>query len=164
MSTLDLTPIVQPILETIGLMIAGLIAAYVPKAIAAFQARTGIMLTDQQRATMLGAVQTAAGAIETRLDQGLMHVAHVNVSDPTVLAEARAALDAVPATAASLGMTEAGVAKMIVGAVDTSSRTTAVVVPAPVAPATVVQPPLAAAVTGLASVAPASTAVVQNVA
>jgi hypothetical protein len=132
MSTLDLSPIVQPILAVIGAVITGLLAIYVPKALAAFQARTGIMLTAQQSAAILGFVQTSKGIVETKLDQGALQVAHVNVSNPTILAEAQSILAAAPVAAAGLGMTEAGVPKMIVGAVDTGSHgAVAVADPAP---------------------------------
>src|ERR1019366_10043242 len=119
---LDLTPSVQPILAVIGAVIAGEIAIWVPKAIAAFSARTGIILTAQQKDTVRGAVQTAAGMIETKLDQGALNHARVNVGDDAVRAEAAAAISAVPVAAAALGMTVDGVSRMIVGAVDTGSH------------------------------------------
>jgi hypothetical protein len=119
---LDLSPIVQPILAVIGTVIASLLAIYIPRAIAVLQARTKIQLTDQQRATVLDAVRTAAGMIETRLDQGAMRVAHVDIANPAIRAEAAAAIDAVPMAAAALDMTVDGVARMIVGAIDTGAH------------------------------------------
>lgn len=119
---LDLTPIIQPILAVIGAVIAAELAVYLPKAIAAFVARTGIILTDQQRDTIIGAVKTAAGVLETKLDQGALQVAHINISNPAVLAQAQAAIAAAPKAAAALDMTVDGVARMIVGAVDTAPR------------------------------------------
>lgn len=129
-ATLDLTAIVQPILAVIGAVIASLLAIYVPKALAAFQARTKIQLTDQQRATVLGAVKTAAGIIETSLDQGLLRVAHIEVANPTVRAQAAAAINAVPIAAAALNLTVDGVARMIVGVVDTGEH--GIATPAPI--------------------------------
>jgi hypothetical protein len=117
---LDLTVIVQPIFAVIGAVIAGLLAIYVPRALAVLEARTRIALTDQQRATVLGAIQTAAGMIETNLDQGAMRLAHVDIANPAVRAEAANAINAVPNAAAALNMTVDGVARMIVGAVDTN--------------------------------------------
>lgn len=122
MSTVDLTPIVQPILALAGTAIAGLLAVYVPKAISAFEKRTGIMLTDQQRATVMGAVQTAAGVIETDLDKGALAISHVNISNSAIRAQATAAIAAVPDAAAALGVTPDSVARMIVGAVDTGAH------------------------------------------
>jgi hypothetical protein len=121
-STLDLSAIVQPLLAVIGTVISGLLAIYVPKGLAAFQARTGIQLTDQQRAVVLGAVRTAAGVVETKLDQGVMLAGHVEIANPMVRAEAVAAINAVPVAAAALNMTVDGVARMIVGAVDTAAH------------------------------------------
>jgi hypothetical protein len=129
-STLDLSVIAQPILAVTGAVIASLLAIYVPKALEAIQARTNIQLTDQQRATVLGAVRTAAGVIETSLDQGVLRVAHVDIANPAVRAEAAAAINAVPVAAAALNMTVDGVARMIVGAVDTSAH--GVTAPAPI--------------------------------
>jgi hypothetical protein len=119
---IDLSTIVQPLLAVIGAVISGLLAIYVPRALAAFQERTGIQLTDQQRATVLGAVRTAAGVIETNLDKGVMRVDHVEVANPIVRAEAVAAINAVPVAAAALNMTVDGVARMIVGAADTATH------------------------------------------
>lgn len=124
-TSLDLSVIVQPILAVIGAVIAALLGIYVPKALAAFQARTGIILTENQRQTVLGAAQTAAGVIETRLDQGALQVAHVTINNPTVRAMAEDALIEVPKAAAAMNMTVYGMAKIIVGAVDTASHGTA---------------------------------------
>ena len=119
---IDLTPIAQPIIAIAGTVLTGLAAVYVPKALAAFEARTKIQLTDQQRATVLGAVTTAAGMLETRLDQGAMVDAHINVGNATVQAEAQAAINAVPQAMAALQMTPDSVARMIVGKVDTGTH------------------------------------------
>jgi hypothetical protein len=124
-TTLDLSAIVQPILAVIGTVIASLLAIYVSRAITVLQARTNIQLTDQQRAAVLGAVRTAAGMIETRLDQGVMRVAHVDVANPAIRAEAAAAINAVPKAAAALNLSVDGVARMIVGAIDTGAHGTA---------------------------------------
>lgn len=128
-STLDLSPIIQPCLEVAGLVLGAIITTYIPKALAAFQARTGIALTDQQRAVVLGAVQTGAGELETMIDQKALTVDRIHVDNQAVLVKAQAALAAVPVAMQALGMTEAGVAKMIVAKVDTGSRTPAA--PAP---------------------------------
>lgn len=120
--TPDLSAIMQPIFAVIGTVIAGVLAIYAPKALAAFQAQIGLQLTDQQRATVLGAVRTAAGMIETTLDQGAMRGAHVDIANPAVRAEAVNAINAVPVAAAALNMTVDSIARMIVGAVDISTH------------------------------------------
>jgi hypothetical protein len=132
-SALDLTPIVQPILATAGVVITGMLAVYVPKVLSAFQARTGIMLTDQQRATILGFVQTSAGTLETQLDKGALSAAHIDVNNAVVRQEAQSIMAGAPVAAAALGMTVDGVAKMIVGATNTTPRPGAI--PAPLAAA-----------------------------
>lgn len=124
-TSLDLSVIVQPILAVIGAVIAGLMGIYIPKALTAFQARTGIILTENQRQTVLGAAQTTAGLIETELDKGVMKVAHVDIQNPAIRAMASEALDAVPKAAAAMNMSVDGMAKIIVGAVDTASHGTA---------------------------------------
>lgn len=129
----DFQLIVKPILEMCGTIIAAFIAAYVPKAINAFATWANIKMTDQQRAIMLGSIQTAVGKIETKLDQKVLSVSHISIEDPTIRAEARAAIDAVRDTASALGVTEDGAARMIVGKVDTSVRIP--VAPTPAAPA-----------------------------
>lgn len=121
--SLDITAVVQPILAAAGAVIAGLAAVYVPKAIQAFQDRTGIILTENQRQTVKGAVDTAAGMLETALDKGAAKVEHIEVGTLQVTQQAQAVINAVPTAFAALGLTINGVARMIVGAVDTSAHT-----------------------------------------
>ena len=125
MADINLAPIMQPITDAAAFVIAGLLTYYVPKAVAAFEVRTGIILSTQQKDTIRGAVKTAAGQIETLIDQEVMSVADVHTENPTVIALADAALRAVPDAMSALGMTAPSVAKMIVGAVDTGSRVAA---------------------------------------
>jgi hypothetical protein len=135
MATLDLTPVLQPLLEIAGIVVTGMITIYGPKALAAFQERTKIQLTENQRQTILGAVQTAAGKLETQLDQGVIKAGHITVNNPVVAKEAQAAINSVPAAMVALDMTTDKIAGMIVGAVNTgahgdASGTTVEVVPA----------------------------------
>ena len=125
MTTIDLQPVLQPVLDVAGLLIMGGLAHYGPRAIKAFETYTGIQLSDQQQAKLMAAVNTAAGVIETRIDQQALSVAHVTVANDAVANEAKAIMLALPELAADLGLTEDGVAKMIVAKVDTGSRTTA---------------------------------------
>lgn len=119
---IDFSPIVQPVLALTGAVITGLGAIYVPRFIAAFETRTGVALTEQQRQTVLGAAKTAAGVLETALDKGAVSIEHINIGNQAVQTQAQAAIDAVPRAAASLGLTVDDVARMIVGAVDTSAH------------------------------------------
>ena len=63
MNLIDVQPLLTPVFTVVGLLIAGYIARAVPKALDLFEGTTAIKLTDQQRATILGAVKTAAGEI-----------------------------------------------------------------------------------------------------
>lgn len=119
MASVDLTPIIEPIIALIGATITGLIAVYVPRALNAFEKRTGIQLTENQRKTVQDAVGTAAGVLETDLDKGALRVAHININNPEIQKQAQAVINAVPKDAAALGMTVDGVARMIVGATNT---------------------------------------------
>ena len=127
---IDLTPLVQPVMAAAGAVIAGLATIYVPKAIAAFEARTGIQLTENQRQTVLDAVHTGAGMLETAMDQGVLKVEHITVGSAQVQAQAQQVINAVPTAATALGLTVDGVARMIVGACDTGSRTATTAAPA----------------------------------
>jgi hypothetical protein len=119
---LDLTPIVQPVLAVTALVFTGMLKVYIPKALDAFQTWTGVQLTTLQRQQVLGAVQTAAGMIETQLDTGVLTAAHMHIDDPSVRFEAQAVLAAVPKAALALDLTVDNVARMIVGKVDTSAH------------------------------------------
>jgi hypothetical protein len=130
---IDFTPIVQPIITVLGIVITALLW----KAVTAFEARTGIQLTDQQRAIVLGSIQTAVGKVETKLDQKILSVGQVTVDNPTVKAEAASAIAAVPDAAAALGMTVDGVARMIVGHTSTSEHGDVPIMPAVTRPAMV---------------------------
>ena len=124
---IDFAPVVQPVLEIVGTVAAAVIAAYVPVALAAFQKRTGIVLTSQQQAAVQAAAQNAAGRIETLLDQRALSVAHVSVGDPAIQAEANAVIGYLPEAAAALGVTPETVAAMIVGKVNTAPAAAAAV-------------------------------------
>lgn len=123
-TTVDLTNIVQPVLTICGIVITALIPIYVPRAIAAFQARTGVVLTENQRQTVLDAVKTGAGVLETKLDQHAIAVEHIQIGSAAVAAQAQAVIDAVPVAIAALDLHPEDVARMIVGKVDTAAHGT----------------------------------------
>ena len=122
---IDLTPLLAPVLQIAGIAASAVIGIYFPKAIAAFEARTHVQLTDQQVTAIRGAIATSAGILETQIDQGVLSVAHIQVGSPAVEAQAQALINAVPRASAALGLSIPDVARMIVGAVDTGSRTAA---------------------------------------
>lgn len=94
----------------------------VPWAIMAYQRRTNVQITDQRRAAIMGAFTTAAGIIQTKLDQGLLKVSDITASNPTIMAESTAALERVPVAAAAEKTTPYAGAAIIVGRVDTSQK------------------------------------------
>lgn len=122
MSSVDLTTIIQAFEGVLATVITGLIITYVPKALAAFQAHTGVVLTENQRQTFLDAAKTAAGIIETRIDQGLMGIEHVNITNWAIANQAQAVINAVPRAAAALGMTQDATARILIGMVDTAAH------------------------------------------
>jgi hypothetical protein len=138
-TAVNLQPIIQPILEVIALVIASLIATYIPKAIAAFEKRTGVQIAAVQQTALVQAVQAAAGTVETRIDQKIMAVSEVHIDNPAVRTLANEAITNAGAIAGETGLTEAGVARMIVGATQTAPRC-----PAPLAVAAPVPEPYAA--------------------
>lgn len=105
------------VIKSMVTLLSGIV---VPWAIVAYQRRTGVQVTDQQRAAVYAALTTAAGIIQTRIDQGHMAVADVTPNNPVVVAEVKAALDRVPESAAAQGTTATSAAQIVVGKVDTN--------------------------------------------
>lgn len=103
-------------------IITGLAAIYIPKLCNAFAARTGVQISEQQRQVVLGAIQTAAGTLETDLDNRVLQRTSISPLHPAVRAQAQAVMEAVPDAAGALGMTMAGLSRMIVGRTDTAAH------------------------------------------
>ena len=122
MTAADFAPILQSLMAGCGVVITALIGIFVPKGIAAFERRTGVAVTDQERTAVMGAVTTAAGLLQTKLDQGILHVSDVTPGSPAVVAEAQAALSRVPNSAINQGVTREAAATMIAARVDTSAK------------------------------------------
>lgn len=120
---LDLTPITTPLIETAGAIMTLVLARYVPRIIQNLEDRVNIHLTDQQNAALANAVTTGAGVIETKLDQKVMDISHVNIINDHVMEQAKIAIQNLGDVAVTMGLTPLSVANMIVGAVDTGPRT-----------------------------------------
>jgi hypothetical protein len=116
----------SPLIQAGGLIVTTVV---VPWAIVAYQKRTGIALTDQQRAAVQAALTTAAGIIETKIDQGSLSVADLTPAHPAVVAAAWAAIDRVPDSAAAQGLTAQAAAEIVVGKVRTGPRSLVLDVP-----------------------------------
>lgn len=132
---------ILPIVMTaLGTVLTGLAAIYVPRLAAAFTAHTGVVISEQQRQVVLGAISTAAGVLETSLDNGILQRASVTPTNLAVRAQAQAVMSAVPDAASKLGVSMADLSRMIVGRVDTGAHPPAPPMPVPVGiPAPVVQ-------------------------
>jgi hypothetical protein len=131
MTAADWQPVIQAIIAGIALVMTTLIGIYVPKAIAAFEKRTGVAVNDQERAAVMNAVTTAAGILQSKLDQGVLKIGDITPTSRAVVLEAHDALERVPTSAANQGTTPAAAAAMIAARVDTSPKPAVVVVPTP---------------------------------
>lgn len=114
--TFDWAPVVQAVVEIAVALIGAFGMVLANKAIAAFEARTHVQLTEQQRAAVLGAVQTAAGMVKLELAKGLP-LAEIHLKNPTIQEIASLATAGVQDAITALGVTPEGVVKMIVGKV-----------------------------------------------
>jgi hypothetical protein len=117
-----LQAVVPTVLTIAGAVASGTIAVFVPKLVGALAAHTGITLTENQRQTVLDAVQTAAGVLETHLDNSMIRREHINATGAVVREQAGAVLAAVPDSAKAFGLNVPDIARMIVGKVDTANH------------------------------------------
>jgi hypothetical protein len=105
--------------------LAWVLRTYPDQIIDLVQRNTGLHVTDQQRASIKAAAQTAAGQIETMIDQGIMSVSEVHEDHPKLLSVVRSAMARNPEAVAGQAVTEPHLAQMVVGLVDTGSRVAA---------------------------------------
>jgi hypothetical protein len=128
---LDQSPVfmevAQSIIGTIVLVVTLYVKLYLPKLVDAFSKRTGIAFTEQQRTTMLNAVDTGVGILQTDLDKGAMALGEVHVANPKILSEALNVINAVPQAAAFFGVTKESVARQIVARLNTTPQPTSLV-------------------------------------
>lgn len=125
MTAQDWASIAQAMIGAAGVVIAALIGIFVPRAIAAFEKRTHIAITEQERAAVLAAVTTAAGLIQNKLDTGMMRPRDITPTNAIVMQETHAALAAVPASAAAQHTTIETAAAMVAARVDASVKVNA---------------------------------------
>lgn len=119
---IDFAPVTDAAVKVAAIVISGALTYYGPRFINAFAARTGIRIDEANQMALIQAVDTGAGVIETKLDQKLMDLSHVNINNEHVSKQANFAIAKLGQTAADMGLTVPMVANMIVGAVDTGSR------------------------------------------
>lgn len=100
----------DPLIQAAALIITTVL---VPWGIMAYKARTGVQVSAQQVAAINGAVDTAAGLVQTAIDQGRMKASDLDRDHPLILQEAAAAIARVPNSAAAQDATLHTVAAMI---------------------------------------------------
>ena len=118
-----------PVIQAITTALVGIIAALAAWAISEFRARTNVQRTDQERAAIYSALQTAAGNLRAQLDQGRIRIGDIRPDSPAVIAQALAALARVPDSATAQKTTPAAAAEIIVGRVPTSPLFPVIAIP-----------------------------------
>lgn len=131
MTLADWDPVIQAIIAGIALVLTTLIGIYVPRAIAAFEKRTGVQVTDQERTAIYSALKTATGLIQTKLDTGVLKATDITPENRTVVAVVKEALDRVPDAVKAQGTTLATAAAIAVAPVDTKPVPPVIIVPGP---------------------------------
>ena len=107
-----------------------------------------IKVTAQERAAILGAVQTSAGMLTTRLAQGAITLNDVKIGSPAVDAVVNHVTSSMVTAIASQKTTTDGIANMIIGAVGNKIGEDPTV---PTIPATTPRLPIPAAMTKAAT-------------
>lgn len=124
MTAADFLPIIKALIASVALAITAIMGVLVPvlvsRAIAAFERRTGVILTAQQVAAVRDAAQTQAGIVETELQQGVLKLNDIAPGSPVMIAHAKEAMARVPEAAAAVGASPAALSAVIVGAADTA--------------------------------------------
>lgn len=115
-------PILQAGMLALGGILVAMMKAYIPRAIAAFETWVNVKLTDQERAAVYQAADTAAGIIKTQLDQGRLKTADVDPNNTQVRAISADAMARVPDAASAQKMTVDAMAHIVVGKSDTTIR------------------------------------------
>lgn len=86
-------------------------------AIAAFEARTDVTLTENMRQTVIDSARTAAGEIVVQLAKGHIALADVAGGSPVVASAAKRAISAVPDAADALAIEGPDMARLVTGQV-----------------------------------------------
>lgn len=120
---MDWTPVILAIIAATGVVLNALIAVLVPYAVAAFQARTKIILDTRQIQSIHDAATTAAGLITTQLQQGAIRLTQVTPTSDLVVTAAKVALATVPDSAAAQKVTPQQMARLITARADTKPVT-----------------------------------------
>ena len=112
--------IASVIVQCFGLLLTSIV---IPWAIMAYQRRTGVDITAQERQAVYNAADTSVGIVQKLVTQGKIHPDEVLPSNPEIVFHAQAALDTVPDAAIAQKTTPAAMARIIAARI---------VIPAPV--------------------------------
>jgi hypothetical protein len=110
-----MSAILNLILTVVGIVAVPAAGWLANRCIAAFESRTHIQLTEQQRQTVLAAAHTAAGALVVELSKGRLGLGDIHPASDIVKAQAATAINAVPEASAALRVSTADLAQIIVG-------------------------------------------------
>lgn len=133
MTPQDWGPIAQALIGAVGMVFTTLAGIYIPAALRSFERRTNIALTEQERAAIQAAVQTAAGLVQNKLDTGVLRARDITPQNAAVMLAADAALATVPNAAAAQGIALETASAMVAARVDLAPKPVVAVVP-PVTP------------------------------
>lgn len=122
MTSADWTPFVAPAALLLN-------AVIIPWAIVAYQKRTGVQMTDQQRAAITGALTTEVGLVQNSLNRGALTIADIVPDHPDIVAAAKAALARVPAAQAKEATPLINATAFIAARVDTTPKSPVISVP-----------------------------------
>ena len=113
MTAVDVTDIMTPVIQAIGVAVAGVVTMVLTQAV-------GLFKLWLQRQIVTGAVQTSASGIALSVRRGDMSLQDLHSDNAVVTTAAQAALARVPNAAADLGTTPAIATEMLLGAVERS--------------------------------------------
>lgn len=127
-----LTGLIQWALPLVGVVVSAMLVPLVQRAVAAFEARTSIQLTDQQVQAIQNAVGTATSMLNNLVAKGALAHADVHVASAPVAKAVQYVVNAVPGAVAALGVSNETLASMIAARVYPVSDAPAPATPVPV--------------------------------
>lgn len=115
MNSIDLSPIMTPLIQTVGIILGIVLPALAGWAINELRKRGIVNVNEQQTNAIKGAIGTSVGMLVTRVAQGAVKLERISIDNPEVRALAQRVIDKVPQAAADQGFTPETAAEMIVG-------------------------------------------------
>lgn len=120
---LDLSSVVNPVLEVAIAVVVALVPVFVNRILKLAESRFHVTVSQTAATAVMTAAVNASGAVKALLRSGAMQLSEVNVSNPAVLKAARVAVSLAGDAADQLGLTEEGVAHLIVSHIEHSLPT-----------------------------------------